>query len=104
MAKTASHDARTAEACCPAPAADKKDRSGWLMALPVVGMLLCCGGPVLGAWLASAGLLAVIGSWWAGDGHWFVLALAAVLVGVATWRWTRTRWGRPRGGLGRTDP
>ena len=68
---------RTAsDACCPPTAESRRERSGWLMAIPVIGVLFCCGGPVIGAWLASAGLLAVVGSWWAGAGHWLIVGIA----------------------------
>ena len=76
-----------ADACCPPTAEARRERSGRLMAIPVVGVLLCCGGPVIGAWLASAGLLAVVGSWWAGAGHWFIVGIAVVVVvgGIGVW-------------------
>lgn len=70
------------ESCSPPAASDaRRDRRGWLMAIPVIGVLVCCGGPLVGAWLVSAGLLAVVGSWWVGVGHWIVLGLALVGVG-----------------------
>ncbi len=68
-----------ADACCPPTSEARRDRRGWLMALPVIGVLFCCGGPVMGAWLASAGLVAVVGSWWAGAGGWVGLGLAVVV-------------------------
>ncbi len=75
-----------AEACRAPESTATKDRSGWLMAIPVIGVLLCCGGPVIGAWLVSAGLLAIAGSWWAGAGHWVVLALTVVVIGgILAW-------------------
>ncbi len=74
------------DTCCPPTLEARRDRGGWLMALPVIGVLLCCGGPVIGAWLVSAGLLAVVGSWWAGAGRWVVLGLAVVVVGgILAW-------------------
>ncbi len=68
--------------------------SGWWMAIPVVGMLFCCGGPVLVAWLASAGVIAALGTWWAGSGHWWLMSGAIVgvlaLVGIGLGlRWRR---------------
>lgn len=75
-----------AESCCPPASEARRERSGWLMAIPVIGVLFCCGGPLIGAWLASAGLLAVVGSWWAGAGRWVALGLAAVVVGgIMAW-------------------
>lgn len=72
---------------CGSPASEaRRERSGWLMAIPVIGVLFCCGGPLIGAWLVSAGLLAVVGSWWAGVGGWVSLGLAVVVVGgILAW-------------------
>jgi hypothetical protein len=92
MAKARTPDVVDAEACCPPTEAPKTDRSGWLMALPVIGVFFCCGGPLIGAWLASAGVLAVLGSWWAGGGHWLVVGGAVVVVGGGSWWW----WARAR--------
>lgn len=86
MVKTPKVDLRSADGCCPPESTANKDRGGWLVALPIIGVLFCCGGPVIGGWLAAAGLLAVLGSWWAGAGHWIVIALAvAVAAGVGWW-------------------
>lgn len=86
------------ETCCPPESPGQKERSGWLMAIPVIGVLFCCGGPVIGAWLASAGLLAVLGSWWAGAGHWVLLVLAVVLIGgMMAWGMRRRATRRFRG-------
>ncbi len=67
---------------CGSPTSEaRRERSGWLMAIPVIGVLFCCGGPVIGAWLASAGLMAVVGSWWAGASHGVLVVLAVIVVG-----------------------
>lgn len=82
-----SSDSKTpAEACCTSESGGTKERSGWLMAIPVMGVLFCCGGPLIGTWLASVGLLAVMGSWWAGAGHWVAMGLAVAVVGGLSWR------------------
>jgi hypothetical protein len=68
------------------------DRSGWLMAIPLLGVFFCCGVPAIGTLLASAGILAVLDSWWAGAGHWVVVGVAvAAAIGVASWLWWRRR-------------
>ncbi|MCY0899619.1 MAG: hypothetical protein OWU33_11920 [Firmicutes bacterium] len=72
--------------------ATRSDRSGWLMAIPLIGVFFCCGVPAIGALLASAGILAVLGSWWAGAGHWIVIGVAvAAAAGFAGWIWWRRR-------------
>lgn len=74
-----------ADCCAPAPGRTK-ERTGWLMAIPLIGVVFCCGGPLIGAWLASAGLLTIVGSWWAGSGRWVVLGVAVgVFVGLSGW-------------------
>lgn len=103
MAKTTRNETQSAETCCPPTPEDTKGRSGWLMAIPVIGVFLCCGGPVIGAWLASAGLLAVIGSWWSGVGHWLILGIAVVVSGGGSWWWSRNRRLRSRETTGRAD-
>lgn len=89
MAKTRDGDLTAIEACCAPDKAANTDRSGWLVALPIIGVLFCCGGPVIGTWIASAGLLAVLGHWWGAAGHWVMIALAVAAAGTAWWARTR---------------
>lgn len=76
-----------------APQAERPDRSGWLLAIPAMGVAVFCCGPLVAAWVTSAGLVAVVGSVWAGASHWAVLGVAVVPAGGLLWWLTQRRSG-----------
>lgn len=80
-------------AACEGECPQASGRSRWWMVLPLIGVGLCCGGPVLGAWLVSAGILAGLGTWWAGTAPWIVGGAAVVSGGVGLVVWRRGQLG-----------
>jgi membrane protein implicated in regulation of membrane protease activity len=63
----------------------------WMALWPVFGIAVCCGGPALAAWLASAGVLAAVAVWWRDAGSWLWALVTAVTAGLLVLAWTRRR-------------
>ena len=72
-----------------------REGSGWWMAIPLVGLLLCCGGPLIAGWMVSAGVVVAFGAWWTGTGHWVLGGMAAILLmGGGAFVWVRRQRAR----------
>lgn len=68
---------------------------GWWMAIPLVGLLLCCGGPLIAGWIVSTGVVVAFGAWWTGIGHWILGGMVAMLLmGGGALAWLRRQRAR----------
>lgn len=69
------------------PQRTTSEGGAWWVILPVVGMLACCGGPALVAWLAATGAAAALADWWVYGGKtWLVVAVGVAALMAGLWQ------------------